>query len=340
MFKYETSNGGLDPSPRRVSGAAIRRVLLWACPVLLVVPPLMSAGRLLPAEQISSRCLNDSRTIRVYLPASYEHSPKRRYPVLYLQDGQNVFSSAGTDCCFGWGSWELDKTADRLAAEGKMQEIIMVAVDNSRLRYQEYRGPSRSSPAKRGGGSKRAPDGRAEEDRFEQYASFLIKELKPQIDHQYRTLRAASHTSVMGSSLGGICSLALAWGYPRTFGAAASLSGSFQIEKNYFLEKVLQPYKRKAKPIRLYLDSGVIDFTGDDDGRRYTQAVASELRRIGWKDEVNLNEFVDLKPLSQSELERTGLRSSKWKEAESSQHNEFYWRQRAWRALVFLFPAS
>jgi enterochelin esterase-like enzyme len=333
----ESSNWSFEISRRRESGASIPAVLLFAFTLLLALQPLMSAGTLLPPEQISSRYLSDSRTIRVYLPPSYEHSPKRRYPVLYLQDGQNVFSSAGADCCFGWGSWELDKTVDTLAVEGRMQEIIMVAVDNSRLRYQEYRGPSRSSSVK-SAASKRQPDGSAEQDRFEQYASFLIKELKPRIDQQYRTLRTAGHTGVMGSSLGGICSLALAWGYPRTFGAAASLSGSFQIEKNYFLEKVLQPYKRKAKPIRLYLDSGVIDFTGDDDGRRYTQAVSSELRRIGWKDGVNLQEFVDLKPLSEGELEKTGLRSSKWKEAQSSQHNEFCWRQRAWRALIFLFP--
>jgi predicted alpha/beta superfamily hydrolase len=132
--------------------------------------------------------------------------------------------------------------------------------------------------------------------------------------------------------------VALAWTHPRTFGAAASLSGSFQVEKGYFLKNVLQPYKRKPKPIRLYLDSGTIDFTGDDDGRRMTDALAAEFRRIGWKDDLNLKHFVDLHPLSEGDLERAGLRHAKWKEAQSSQHNEFYWRQRAWRALVFLFP--
>ena len=121
-------------------------------------------------------------------------------------------------------------------------------------------------------------------------------------------------------------------------GAAASLSGSFQVEQSYFLEQVLRTRKRRPKPVRVYLDSGTIDFTGDDDGRKKTEAVAAELRRIGWKDEVNLKQFIDLKPLSESELEKSGLRRSKWKEAQNSQHNEFYWRRRAWRALVFLFP--
>src|ERR1043165_6916644 len=100
----------------------------------------MIAGKLLPEEQIASRYLGADRTVRIYLPPSYESKPRRRYPVLYLHDGQNVFSSAGSNCCFGWGSWELDKTVDELCAVGRMREIIMVAVDHSRSRYKEYRG--------------------------------------------------------------------------------------------------------------------------------------------------------------------------------------------------------
>jgi predicted alpha/beta superfamily hydrolase len=210
-----------------------------------------------------------------------------------------------------------------------MQEIILVAVDNSRARYTEYRGPiyAEGKPAKL-----EAPS------RFDSYADFLARELKPKIDREYRTRPAAANTAVMGSSLGGICSLALAWDRPKVFGAAASLSGSYQIEKRNFLEQALRPYQGKRKPIRIYLDSGTIDFTGDDDGRKHTQAVAGELRRIGWKDGSTLRHFVDARPMTDAELERAGLRRDKWHEARTSQHNEFYWRQRAWRALEFLFP--
>src|SRR5438876_4661381 len=109
----------------------------------------MNQGTLLAAEQVKSRFLGASRTIRIYLPPSYERSPKRRYPVLYLHDGQNVFSSAGTNCCFGWGNWELDTTADRLIAQGRMAEIIMVGVDHSRARYKEYRGLLYDRPGQR-----------------------------------------------------------------------------------------------------------------------------------------------------------------------------------------------
>lgn len=308
--------------------------------LLLTSQTGMTQGRLLQEEKIKSRHLGTHRTIRVYLPPSYDRYRTRRYPVLYLHDGQNVFSSAGTNCCFGWGSWELDRTVDELIAAGRMQEIIMVAVDNSRSRYQEYRGQAYPYNKEELKELKRKPSGAGDNTHFENYAAFLIKELKPKIDRQYRTLTGAAQTAVMGSSLGGICSLALAWDHPKAFGLAASLSGSFQIEKKHFLENVLKLYKRKPKPIRIYLDSGTIDFTGDDDGRKDTKAVAAELRRIGWKDDANLTHFVDPRPLSQSELERAGLPGAKWAEAQKSQHNEFYWRQRVWRPLVFLFPTK
>jgi hypothetical protein len=92
---------------------------------------------------------------------------------------------------------------------------------------------------------------------------------------------------------------------------------------------------------------------GGDDGRALTTQVAAELRRIGYPDSppfsigtyaVRRNGaavmlFIDEKPISQAELEKVGLRRDKWKEAGTSQHNEFYWRLRVWRALEFLFPS-
>jgi enterochelin esterase-like enzyme len=295
--------------------------------LLLMTTTGSTQGRLLKEELVPSRHLEGGRVIRVYLPPSYDREPRRRFPVLYLHDGQNVFSSAGPHSCFGWGNWELDKTVDRLIAEGRMQEIIMVGVDNSRSRYKEYRGRVKPTDGTNTDNSK-----------FESYATFLTKELKPKIDREYRTLKTPANTGIMGSSLGGICSVALAWDHPRVFGRVASLSGSFHIEKRNFLERVLRRAKRKPGPIRVYLDSGTIDFTGDDDDRRYTDLVADELRRLGWKDGKTLERFTEARPFTDQELEKTGLPFDKWHEAKSSQHNEFYWRMRAWRPFVFLFP--
>ncbi len=272
-------------------------------------------------QDVPSRYLGGSRTVRIYLPPSYSTQTNKQYPVLYLHDGQNVFSFAGTNIAFGWGSWELDKTADSLSQQGKMREIIMVAVDNSSARFAEYCGRHSS-----GGTGKTS---------FDNYESFLIHELKPRIDTSYRTLAEPATTGMMGSSLGGICSIVLAWDHPEVFGCAASLSGAFQAETN-FLGIVLRSYTGKPKPLRLYFDSGNIDFTGGDDGRHMTESVVTEFRRIGWKEDLML--YLDAKPLTPSELEKTGLRRDKWAEAQTSQHNEFYWRQRAWHALTFLFP--
>ena len=263
--------------------------------------------------------------VHARLPPSYNKEPDRRYPVLYLHDGQNVFASASDDVAFGWGGWELDRTAFLLARAGRMQEVILVAIDNSPSRLEEYSGRHRA------GGSETVST------RFENYEAFLIAELKPFIDHRYRTQPGASHTSVMGASLGGVCSMALAWDHPQLFGGAASLSGAFAPLFSDFLNCALKSYHGIPKPFRAYLDSGVVDAGGGDDGCSFTGQVASELRRIGWKAK-DLRWFVDDRPLGRAELEGSGLPLSKRAEAEVSQHNEFYWRRRAGRALAFLFP--
>jgi len=311
----------------------------WATLLLPIMTTRSNHGTLLNEEPVASRFLDGPRTIRVYLPPSYHAAPRRRYPVLYLHDGQNVFSSAGHDCCYGWGNWEMDQTVARLVAEKRMQEIIMVGVDNSRSRYKELRGPLYPEAGAGRKAARSTASAALDNDRFDAYASFLIKELKPKIDREYRTLKTPANTGLMGSSLGGIASLALAWEYPETFARAASLSGSFHIEKRNFIEHVLRACRRTAKPIRIYLDSGTLDDSGDDDDRRHTDAVADELRRLGWKEGRNLQRFTDARPLTEHELQASGLRHDKWHEAARSQHNEFYWRLRGWRALVFLFPA-
>jgi enterochelin esterase-like enzyme len=282
------------------------------------------SGSLLDTN-VPSKFFGWNRGIHVYLPPSYETQPQRHYPVLYLQDGQNVFSSAGTNAAFGWGSWELDLTVDKLSRAGKMAEIIMVAVDNSWGRREEY------------GGLHRAPAGPATNSAFENYETFLITELKPQIDREYRTLPEAAHTAVMGSSLGGLCSVVVAWDHPEIFGGAASLSGSNIREQTNFLNNVLKNFQGPPKPIRVYLDSGTVDSSGESDGCPLTKQIAAEFQRIGWTDE-NLELFTDAGPLTPEQLEQTGLRHDKWADAQTSQHNEFYWRLRAWRALTFLFP--
>ncbi len=274
-------------------------------------------------EIIPSRFLGAPRAVHIYLPAAYSAQTNRSFPVLYLHDGQNVFSTAASNVAFGWGNWELDLTADRLIREHKMCPIIMVAVDNNGFaRMSEYSGHHGAATNQSGS--------------FDGYSAFLMSELKPFIDRKYRTFPDPMHTGVMGSSLGGLCSAVLAWEHPEVFGNAASLSGAFFFDDKHFLEAVLKNDKSPPKPVKFYFDSGSVDFTGGDDGRQMTAAVVAELQRIGWRE--NLRYYVDEHPMTPAQLAASGLRRDKWKEAQTSQHNEFYWRLRAWRALTFLFP--
>ncbi|HUJ09089.1 MAG TPA: alpha/beta hydrolase-fold protein [Verrucomicrobiae bacterium] len=316
---------------RKVNGNERWRWLAFALILMGMQATGGESGRL-ASETVPSHYLGASRRIQVYLPASYDKEPSRRYPVLYLHDGQNVFSSAGMNIAFGWGNWGLDTTADKLCHDGKMQEIIMVGVDNSVARTNEYSGRVNRA---RSVGSAHATSTNLNT-AFENYTAFLITELKPRIDREYRTKTDAANTAVMGSSAGGICSLVLAWEHPEVFGKAASLSGWFAADGTNFLNSVLRNYRGNPKPIRVYLDSGVTDFMGGDDSCALTTQVAAELKRIGWTND--LYHYVDSEPLTPNELEASGLRHDKWAEAQRSQHNEFYWRLRSWRAFMFLFP--
>ena len=173
---------------------------------------------------------------------------------------------------------------------------------------------------------------------FEDYESFLIEELKPRIDSEYRTLSDAPNTAVMGSSMGGLCSLVLAWDHPEVFGCAACLSTAFGAWHSP-KRNMLTAYHGPPKPIRIYIDSGTVDSSGGDDNCSNTKVAISELRRIGWTSR-NLRWFVDRKIVDQVDLPKSGLGQEKWAESQVSQHNEFYWGRRAWRAFTFLFPPS
>ena len=298
-----------------------------------------AGGRFLPPEQFPAVALGTNRTVRIWLPPSYDTASDARYPVLYLHDGQNVFSSAGPRVAFGWGNWEVDLTVERLVGEGRMREVILVAIDNSPRRYQEYRG--RSAPANEADDREfRRRIDAGDNSAYERFARFLATELKPAIDRRFRTLADPAHTGVLGSSLGGVVSLALAWDHADVFGLAASMSGAYQIERREFLEKVLQPYSGGPKAVKLYFDCGVKSGTNGDDGRANTEAVVAELRRIGWRDGVNLRYFLDEPPLTPSQLAPLNLPADKLQEAQISQHNELYWRRRVQRPLEFLFPAK
>ena len=152
-----------------------------------------------------SEILENRRTIHVYLPPEYEEGTGS-YPVLYMQDGQNLFDPA--QAAFGV-EWEAGKTADRLIAEGAMEPLIIVGIENTAQRGEEY-----------------APPFGAEPGRSDEYGRFLLEELKPFIDEEYRTRRDRDATGIGGSSMGGLAALSVVIGEPEAFGHCASFSPS------------------------------------------------------------------------------------------------------------------
>lgn len=147
-----------------------------------------------------------SRPIWLHLPESY-HSSKKKYRVLYMHDGQNLFDDSRAFS----GEWHVDESLRKLEKEGI--EIIVVAIDNSGAdRINDY---SFWENSEYGGGQGR------------EYMNFIVKELKPFIDKEYRTKKGAKNTGIAGSSLGALISYS-AWSeYPEVFGNVGLLSPAF-----------------------------------------------------------------------------------------------------------------
>ena len=159
--------------------------------------------------------LGRTRRIWIYLPAGYSTS-KESYPVLYLQDGQNVFDDSTSFA----GEWRVDETLDSLSSHRK--KMIVVAVDNGgNKRINEY-SPYDMDRYGRGEG--------------DLYVDFIVKTLKPFIDATCRTLKDKKNTLIAGSSMGGLISMYAVLKYPEIFGGAAIFSPAFWIAPKIFDE--------------------------------------------------------------------------------------------------------
>ena len=203
------------------------------------------------------------RDVQVWLPPSYETATNKRYPVLYMHDGQQVFDPAtsthGID-------WQVDETATRLIAEGKMQEIIIVAMNCTKDREEDY----------------------SDTDKGRLYADFIITKVKPFIDEKYRTMPDRGHTAVMGSSMGGRISFLLAWNHPEVFSMAGCFSSAFWGK----MVKPVERYDGPAKNLRLYLDNGGVGL--DRELQSGNDWMLEVLLRKGFVPGRNLVWFQDL----------------------------------------------
>ena len=228
----------------------------------------MNAPDLIKHEQFPSRYLRNQRDMIVYLPPGYGHQPLRRFPVLYLHDGQNLFDGA-TSFIPGM-DWHVGHTADQCIYEGSVEPLIIVGIYNAgKHRLGEYT-PTRTP--RLGGG------------RANRYAKFLLDEVRPFVNSTYRVQDGAESTGIGGSSLGGLVSLYLGLRQPRIFGKIAALSPSV-----WWNERVILRFAAAA-PVyslpRIWLDIGTREGPRIvDDVERFRDVLIAK----GWQSERNLH---------------------------------------------------
>ena len=223
--------------------------------------PLQRSGDIDRLPALPSRHV-DAREVQVWLPPRYALQPQRRYPVLYLHDGQNVFDagSAGAE-------WQVDETAQRLVLAGAIEPMIVVAVASTGRRIDQL------TPVAATRGGTQVGGGAAG------YASFLVEELKPIIDARYRTKREAQHTAVGGSSLGGLVTMWLLRHHAATFGAGLVVSPAVWWADEWILQAVAALAAEAPKP-RVWLDIGALEGDAAVAGARRLRDL---LQTRGWR---------------------------------------------------------
>lgn len=255
-------------------------------------------------ERFPSKQLGNERTIAVYVPPGYDDrkNTDRRYPVLYMHDGQNVFDPATS---FLGIEWEADDHAERLIRAGRIVPIIIVGIYNNADRMNEYT-PYRDA-------------GRATGGKGTAYGRFVVEEVKPFVDKTYRTEADRAHTAVAGSSLGGLISLYLAWTYPDTFSMCGALSPALMWNDGRIL-KEFRTQPARLRGVRYWVDMGTAE------GRQiesFSRAIDSTRQLIDVFDAAGLSPGRDYY----------------YQEVHQGEHNEAAWAARFDKVLLFFFSA-
>lgn len=213
--RYKLTNGTLtDQSPYGgLYETYLDAALLQDGQVFNYVPAAtVSVSRIEVLAAIPSPQGLQSRPVRVYLPRGYNEHLTRRYPVLYMHDGQNIYGLTGSS--FPTTHWNVDGTFNKLTGMGQAREVIVVGIDNTSARNSELTPPN-------------APSGGLSGGTGEKYAAYVRDTIKPLIDAAYRTLPDRANTGVAGSSLGGLISTYIALEQPATWSKVGALSPAY-----------------------------------------------------------------------------------------------------------------
>jgi len=235
-YEYKITRGGWDKTECKTGGSpSSNRVLNIPGEKLIKLSIEDWADRYPPKPRVSTASKNvhildpaflmpqlkRTRRVWIYLPEEYSKEPAKRYPVLYMQDGQNLFDDTTSFA----GEWGIDEYMDHLTKD----QCIVVAIDHGGDKRMTEYNPYDNKKFGKGEGKK--------------YIDFLVKTLKPFIDKNYRTLPEMQNTGIAGSSMGGLISLYAILQYPQVFGKAGIFSPSLWITDN----KIFTDIKKKAK---------------------------------------------------------------------------------------------
>lgn len=248
-----------------------------------------------------------ARNVDVWLPPGYAQNPERRYPVVYMHDGQNLFDPATS---MGNVDWAVDEAMTGLIARGEARPAIIVGVWNTNKRREEYmpqRAVTRVMPMNVPGASDLQPGDIISDS----YLAFLVEELKPFIDASYRTLPGRADTSVMGSSMGGLISQYAMSKYPDVFGGAGCVSTHWPAGDGIALDD-FAAHLPDPTTHRYWFDYGTQ--TLDAGYEPYQRRADEILRKAGYVEGQN------------------------WitRKFEGAEHSEKAWRVRVDQPLVFL----
>ena len=219
-------------------------------------------GHLEYHHEFYSTHLKNERDILVWLPPSYETSHKK-YPVIYMHDGQNLFNPITSYIGY---DWKADETATDLIKKGLIREPIIVGINNTKDRIEEYNFFHRKGKL---------------------YAKFLIDELKPFIDGHYRTITNNQNTALIGSSMGGLISFQLFFSFPEIFGKAACLSNSFWADDGRVFD-FIKHFDKLPVNADLYIDCGSKENELIDDYKK----MADLLNKIGFDKNNRLMTYI------------------------------------------------
>jgi predicted alpha/beta superfamily hydrolase len=255
-------------------------------------------------HEFHSHIFGNTRMLRVWLPPGYDDPVNllRYYPVLYLNDGQNLFDRA---TAYGGVEWQVDETADRLIREKLIPPMIIVGIDNAqRDRPKEYLSYRSLNPPQLRPQGKRYPD-------------FLINEVMPFLYERYRIGRGPENTGLGGSSLGAVIALYTVMDRPGIFGRLLLESPSLFISNRQLLKQSLAV---RQWPERIFLAIGTRESGREDRD----QEIVDDVREL------------------EGILRRAGLAEERIvvKIDEGATHSEGDWARRFPEALKFLFEAK